>query len=133
ARGPDRQAVPPRRRARLHVPAGLPGLRLRLDAPAAGDPAPCNSSERGGGRGQPALGLGPPARSGQGLMASLSASTAPLRAPARRTQPPAAAPRTRSRTRSRHRHVSSGIVWIAVFGILLAGIVAVNVAVLQSN
>jgi hypothetical protein len=59
-------------------------------------------------------------------MASLSASAAPVRAPA-----PAAAPRPR--TRARPRHVSSGVAWIVVFGVLLAGIVAVNVAVLQAN
>ena len=63
-------------------------------------------------------------------MASLSASTAPLRAPARRGQ---ATPAARPRARVRHRHFSSGVAWIAVFGVLLAGIVAVNVAVLQAN
>jgi hypothetical protein len=35
ARGPDRQAVPARPGARLHVPARLPGLRLRPRAGAA--------------------------------------------------------------------------------------------------
>ena len=35
ARGPDRQAVPARRGARLHLPARLPGLRLRPRAGAA--------------------------------------------------------------------------------------------------
>src|SRR5947207_14417323 len=46
----------------------------------------------------------------------------------------AAAPRPRPAPRPRaHRRVSSGVAWIAVFGVLLAGIVAVNVAVLQSN
>jgi hypothetical protein len=63
-------------------------------------------------------------------MASLSASAAPLRAPGRR-RPSTPAPRPRSRVR--HRHFSSGVAWIAAFGVLLAGIVAVNVAVLQSN
>src|SRR5437868_13778659 len=56
----------------------------------------------------------------------MSAAAAEARtAPARR-----AAPRTRVR---RRRHVSSGVAWIVVFGVLLAGVVAVNVAVLQSN
>jgi hypothetical protein len=58
-------------------------------------------------------------------MASLSAAAtaeASL-APARRPRP---APRAR-------RRVSSGVAWIVVFGVLLAGVVAVNVAVLQSN
>ena len=35
ARGPDRQALPPRSRARLHVPARASGLRLRQGAGAA--------------------------------------------------------------------------------------------------
>ena len=51
ARGPDRQAVPPRARARLHVPARLPGLRLRARAgaaraAAAADPARARRSSR---------------------------------------------------------------------------------------
>jgi cell division protein FtsL len=47
---------------------------------------------------------------------------------------PAARPRTRggSRTRTRAR-ARGGIVWIAVSGILLAGVVFVNVAVLRLN
>ena len=53
-------------------------------------------------------------------------------APRRR---PAAAPRTRTRTHAkrRTRRVTGGIVWIAAFALLLAGVVAVNVAVLRSN
>jgi cell division protein FtsL len=60
-------------------------------------------------------------------VASLSASAAaePRVAPSRTSRPAA-------RTR-RRRHVSSGVVWIVVFGVLLAGVVAINVAVLQSN
>src|SRR5438552_17322116 len=46
----------------------------------------------------------------------------------------AAAPRPRPAPRPRaHRRVSSGVAWIVVFGVLLAGVVAINVAVLQSN
>jgi hypothetical protein len=44
----------------------------------------------------------------------------------------AARPRPRGRTRS-ERRVASGIVWIAVFSVLLGGIVALNVAVLRLN
>ena len=56
----------------------------------------------------------------------MSAAAAEARtAPARR-----AAPRARVRGR---RHVSGGVAWIVVFGVLLAGVVAINVAVLQSN
>ena len=38
------------------------------------------------------------------------------------------APRRRAR-----RHVSNGVLWIVAFGVLLAGVVALNVAVLQAN
>jgi cell division protein FtsL len=48
-------------------------------------------------------------------------------APVRR---PRAVPRTRPRPQ---RRVRSGIVWIAAFGVLLAGVVALNVAVLRVN
>jgi cell division protein FtsB len=65
-------------------------------------------------------------------MASLGAAAEVQRsAPVRRKPPrPASAPRTRAKAR---RQLSSGVMWIAVFGVLLAGIVAINVAVLQSN
>jgi cell division protein FtsL len=43
---------------------------------------------------------------------------------------PRATPRSRKRAQSRTR---GGIVWIAISGILLAGVVFVNVAVLQLN
>ena len=46
---------------------------------------------------------------------------------------PVAAPRPRPRRRARSRHARGGILWIAVGGILLAGVVFVNVAVLQLN
>ena len=45
---------------------------------------------------------------------------------------PVARPRQRSRRRSKAR-ARGGILWIAIGGILLAGVVFVNVAVLQLN
>jgi cell division protein FtsL len=44
-------------------------------------------------------------------------------------------PRARPRAvrRARGRRATGGIVWISLFAVLLAGIVAVNVAVLRSN
>jgi cell division protein FtsL len=60
-------------------------------------------------------------------MASVSASAA-----AEATITPARRRRPAVRVRSR-RHVSSGVAWIIVFGVLLAGVVAINVAVLQAN
>ncbi len=59
------------------------------------------------------------------------AVAAPL--PVRRR--PAAAPRTRTRTRTRkrQRRLTGGVIWISALAILLAGVVAVNVAVLRAN
>jgi|SRR5579884_931656 len=46
---------------------------------------------------------------------------------------PVARPRPRPRARRKHAHARGGILWITVGGILLAGVVFVNVAVLQLN
>jgi cell division protein FtsL len=46
---------------------------------------------------------------------------------------PAARPRSQPRRRAKRARARGGIVWIAVGGILLAGVVFVNVAVLQLN
>jgi cell division protein FtsL len=51
--------------------------------------------------------------------------------PARPARRPA--PRPRPRTRPRGRRVTGGIVWISAFALLLAGVVAINVAVLRVN
>lgn len=53
--------------------------------------------------------------------------------PARRRARPVAAPKPRARTRRRTRRVTPGILWISAFALLLAGVVAVNVAVLRAN
>jgi len=50
--------------------------------------------------------------------------------PARRHAPK---PKPRPRTRQRSRRVTGGIVWISAFALLLAGVVAINVAVLRVN
>ena len=61
ARGPAGEAVPRREGARLRLPAGAAGLRLRPRARGrAADPARRLARARGG-RGEPALALGPPA------------------------------------------------------------------------
>ena len=60
-------------------------------------------------------------------MASLSHAQAAVAEPAARPRP-----RTRSRKKSQSR-ARGGILWIAVSGILLAGVVFVNVAVLRLN
>jgi len=56
-------------------------------------------------------------------------------APAVALPRPKARPRKRSEAKSapRRRRAFGGVVWIVVFGALLAGVVAVNVAVLQLN
>ena len=59
-------------------------------------------------------------------MASLSHSQAAVAQPVPR-------PRPRTRTRVKRARARGGILWIAVGGILLAGVVFVNVAVLQLN
>jgi cell division protein FtsL len=53
-------------------------------------------------------------------------------APERRTAP-RARPRAVPRRRAEGRRLTGGIVWISLFAVLLAGIVALNVAVLRSN
>jgi cell division protein FtsL len=52
-------------------------------------------------------------------------------APVRR--PPRSRPRAVPRRRAEGRRLTGGIVWISLFAVLLAGIVALNVAVLRSN
>jgi cell division protein FtsB len=47
--------------------------------------------------------------------------------------PPVARARTRQRARRRRDPLRSGVVWIVAAGIVLAGLVALNVAVLQLN
>jgi cell division protein FtsL len=51
--------------------------------------------------------------------------------PARPARRPA--PKPQARTRARNRRVTGGIVWISAFAVLLAGVVAINVAVLRVN
>jgi cell division protein FtsL len=46
---------------------------------------------------------------------------------------PRARPRAVPRRRAEGRRATGGIVWISLFAVLLAGIVALNVAVLRSN
>lgn len=48
----------------------------------------------------------------------------------RKSSQPAAAPRPR---RAEGRRIRGGIIWIASFAVLLAGVVALNVAVLRVN
>ena len=54
----------------------------------------------------------------------------PVESPVRRRTP---APAARPRRRARRRGLFGGVVWIAGLGLLLAGVVALNVAVLRLN
>ena len=64
---------------------------------------------------------------------SAAAVAEPL-GPSRRRAKPQAKPKSQSRVKPRSRaRARSGIVWIAVSGVLLAGVVFVNVAVLRLN
>jgi len=59
----------------------------------------------------------------------------PTRAPARRRAPERPAPRTQKRPRRRagQLRLRGHIVWMSAFALLLAGVVAVNVAVLRAH
>src|SRR6266576_2092791 len=54
-------------------------------------------------------------------------------AAAARAEETAAPPRTRPRVAKRERRVTGGVFWIGVVAVLLAGVVAMNVAVLRLN
>lgn len=63
-----------------------------------------------------------------------SPATARVAVPATRPQPrPRAEPVPRTRPAGRQRRLTGGVVWIVVTAVLLAGVVALNVAVLQLN
>jgi cell division protein FtsL len=66
-------------------------------------------------------------------LASLSHAQSTIAEPVVRPRP-RTKPKTRTKTRKRtHARARGGILWIAVSGILLAGVVFVNVAVLRLN
>lgn len=54
-------------------------------------------------------------------------------APVRPRSRPRSVPRTRTRARTSPRRIRGGVAWIAVFAVVLAGVVALNVAVLRVN
>jgi cell division protein FtsL len=66
-------------------------------------------------------------------LASLSHAQSTIAEPVVRPRP-RTKPKTRTKTRKRtHARARAGILWIVVSGILLAGVVFVNVAVLRLN
>ena len=80
ARRPARQAVLAPRGAGLHLPAGLPGLRVRLGAHDPGDAAARDPADRGGNRAQPACAVGAPPRGDEGLSGRRYANHSRVRA-----------------------------------------------------
>jgi hypothetical protein len=55
-------------------------------------------------------------------------------APVVSTRPPRRKPAPQRRPKAQPRHrVAGGVVWIVVFGVLLAGVIAINVAGLQQR
>jgi cell division protein FtsL len=69
-------------------------------------------------------------------MASFAPATARAYAPATKRRAPTAKPQARPRARPRSKarpRVAGGVLWIVVVAGLLAGIVALNVAVLRLN
>jgi len=65
-------------------------------------------------------------------MASWSDAAPALPSPQPRRRP-RSDPKRRPSARARRRGLAGGVVWIAVTGVLLAGVVALNVAVLRLN
>ena len=114
ARGPAREALPRRARARLRLPARLPGLRVRPRARGRADHRPRRGADaRRGGR-QPALAsraaCAPPAsserrRAPDGPRGGSSGGARPARAPKRRPRAQASgAPAKRASAAARARH-----------------------------
>jgi cell division protein FtsL len=66
-------------------------------------------------------------------MAALDWFATEVAAAPERQGAPRARPRAAPRRRAEGRRLTGGIVWISLFAVLLAGIVALNVAVLRSN
>ncbi len=121
ARGQAREAVLPRSGEGLHVPAGAAGVRLRKGARGTRPHAEAGPAVGARGRRQPARRVGAAASGGARLM---SAIAEPARAVTRRA---------RSARKRRSWVLSGGVMWIVVFAVLLAGVVAINVAVLRLN
>ncbi len=125
ARGPHRQAGLRRRRQGLHVPARLPGVHLRQAAGAPPADEEGRAPVRPRDRREPTLRIRPAARRREGRRLVSTVIESPrLDAASRR--------RKRAGSSSR-RPFAGGVLWIAAVGVLLAGIVAVNVLVLQLN
>ena len=131
ARGSDRQALLPAARARLRLPAGLSRLRVRARARAQAAEPEGDPAERPRAGPQPARGLRQAARRSESLM-SRAATARALPAPTRPRARPKTKPRAKQKVEPRRR-VAGGVVWIGLVAALLAGVVALNVAVLRLN
>src|SRR3954451_16758737 len=161
ARGPPRQALHRRPRSWLHLPARSAGLRLRPHTRGRGSDLARRRPDARRGRAEPALEVGqaPRRQEGGGVSPRTAAAavahraaatvhvptrtrTAPRRAPQRRRTGASrsrVAPGTRTIALPRYDFVGlldrvlRGPLYIALIGILLAGIVFFNVDVLELN
>src|SRR4051812_15857108 len=161
ARGPPRQALHRRPRSWLHLPARSAGLRLRPHARGRGSDLARRRPDARRGRAEPALEVGqaPRRQEGGGVSPRTAAAAVAHRAaatvhvPTRTRTAPRGAPQRRRSGASRSRvapgtrtialprydfvglldRVLRGPLYIALIGILLAGIVFFNVDVLELN
>ena len=99
-------------------------------SPRCGRPRGGRSGRRGRGRTEPTLPVGAPARRDEGRLRWRARRTPRPPSPSRSSARGPGPPRGRKRRQARAR---GGILWIAMSGILLAGVVFVNVAVLRLN
>ncbi len=104
ARGPARQALPRRSRARLHLPARPAGVRLRAHARSRAGVPPLGRPHAGGDRRQPPVEVGPPEGLSQARRGALVPPQTARRPHARPTHARTAA--GRSAAPRHHRRVS---------------------------
>ena len=116
ARGSDREALPARSRPRVHVSARAACLRVRARAGAPHPHAEAGPPLRERDRVEPASRVRAPAGGSEGL-----GRCRPWHRAAR-------AARARTRSRGETPPLAGGVIWIVLFAVLLAGVVAVNVA-----
>ena len=118
----------------MHLPARLPDLRVRQGTRAAHPDEESGATVRTRARRQPASSIGPAARRGESVTSyAESARAEPKRGRVRGQAQRRAEPRSRRAADARPRSTLGGMLWIVVVAVLLAGVVAVNVAVLRLN